>query len=606
MSNINGSMDYRGFNISGGSDTSGNNPPYVLPDPVDVLNVKTLNIVDNNNQPFYTMPKEQNLISDGALAVFNPDGTSSLQPYTQPAYFYMANSSGGADVDSRGSIAFSENKINSLYNIIRNDDLNLSLPRGTYLCNVSFSPYVQNQPNNTPRSSMYFSIDGSTDTNAPFYFQRTYNINEEFVTFSQIINVDSPSQQIRLEVDNRNNTAGDIIITSCNVSIAKIAPNYKDNIDSFFGQFYADENYTADNKIVELSLKEKRVREIPYNLINREFSNPNTQIVQDGDGFNILQLNGTSKEFYTLQFAGTLGFNCSKNEFFKLTAVFQQSVNASNWYDIDNETTIYINDSQNLFTDVSPIPISLNKYNYSPLQNTNKSYIRVLIRVYPNEYAGTFGANARLFFNNLTQYMRGRTNCMMSIFKLFGSANTRYLMATNGNGLYEVQNYTYGLPAPSQYIINGQILQFPPSHFTLFPLVINNKLLDINGNGGNCRVRIEYPPNNLGALHGSTFCQIVSEITVNVILTLTIDMQFGNSVSDIVVWNVYKNNSFYANINQANLPTPNYSLSFGNITCPVLLEPNKPIFVTMDWQNPLNNTMTMQYRANTKIEIVEA
>jgi hypothetical protein len=82
-------------------------------------------------------------------------------------------------------------------------------------------------------------------------------------------------------------------------------------------------------------------------------------------------------------------------------------------------------------------------------------------------------------------------------------------------------------------------------------------------------------------------------------------MQFGNSVTDIVVWNVYKNNSFYANINQANLPTPNYSLSFGNITCPVLLEPNKPIFVTMDWQNPLNNTMTMQYRANTKLEIVE-
>ena len=603
MSNINGSMDYRGFNISGGSDTSGNNPPYVLPDPVDVLNVKTLNIVDNNDQPFYTMPKEQNLISDGALPVFNPDGTSSLQPYTQPAYFYMANSSGGADIDSRGSIAFSANKINSLYNITRLNDLNLSLPKGTYLCNVSFSPYVQNQPNNTPRSSMYFSVNSSTDTNAPFYFQRTYGLNEEFLTFSQIINVDSPSQEIRLEVDNRNNTAGDIIITSCNVSIAKIAPNYKDNVDLFFGQFYADENYTADNKIVDLTFKEKRVREIPYNLINREFSNPNTQIVQDGDGFNILELNGSSKDFYTLQFAGTLGFNCSKNEFLKLTAVFQQSVNASNWYDIDNEITVYINGSQDDFTDVSPIPISLNKYNYSPLQNTNKSYIRVLIRVYPNEYAGTFGANARLFFNNLTQYMRGRTNCMMSIFKLYNSANTRYLMATNGNGLNIVQNYTYGLPAPSQYIINGQIVNLP-SNFTVFPLVINNKLLDIDGNGGNSRTRIAYPPNNLGALHGYTFSWLTSEINTGVLLNIELDILFGNSALDTVTLYLWHGSDIVEQLESYNLTGLVFSL-VATINTNTFLDKDKPLYLILKWNNQLNNTMSIQYRANTKIEILQ-
>jgi hypothetical protein len=74
MSNTNASMDYRGVNISGG--------PVILPDPVDLLNVKTLNIVDENNDPYYTMPQEPVLV-DNSVAVFNIDGTSSLQPYTQ-------------------------------------------------------------------------------------------------------------------------------------------------------------------------------------------------------------------------------------------------------------------------------------------------------------------------------------------------------------------------------------------------------------------------------------------------------------------------------------------------------------------------------------------
>jgi hypothetical protein len=76
MSIFNASMDIGGFYISG------QGGPVILPDPVDLLNVKTLNIVDENNDPYYTMPQEPVLINN-SVAVFNIDGTSSLQPYSE-------------------------------------------------------------------------------------------------------------------------------------------------------------------------------------------------------------------------------------------------------------------------------------------------------------------------------------------------------------------------------------------------------------------------------------------------------------------------------------------------------------------------------------------
>ena len=74
MSNFNASMDYRGINISGqGSD-------FILPDPFDEINVKTLNIVDDDDNIYYTMPREIPDIG-GSVAVFESDGSSSLKPY---------------------------------------------------------------------------------------------------------------------------------------------------------------------------------------------------------------------------------------------------------------------------------------------------------------------------------------------------------------------------------------------------------------------------------------------------------------------------------------------------------------------------------------------
>lgn len=603
MSNTNGSMDYRGFLISGGTDTSGNpEPPFILPDPFDTINVETLNIVDNQNQPFYTMPKEQNLIGgDGAVAVFNADGGSSLQSHTQPAYMYFQSNPAQFISPSQNTILIlPEGRVRTQYNINLNSVSSFfTMPPGAYLVNFNCQ-YKSGNPTNP--TGMYVSVNGALISlgDAPFkYFLDTPAFIP--IAWSQIININSITDTVQIIVDNRINT-GFLNISEIGINITKIAPNFQTNVLPFYGEFYADQNYTTDNKIVDLTNKPKIKTEIPYNLIDRELiTNVNARVIPDEDNeFNILELSGTSQiSVYTLQFAGNLGFTCFKNEFLRITAVFQQSVNGFNWYNIDNEITIYTNGSQDNNTDISPIPVSLIKYGYTPLQNTSKSYIRVLITVYPNDFAGVFANNSQLYFNNAL--LRGKTNCMMSIFELGGALGTRYYMATNGNGQYLIQNNTYGLPAPSQYIINGQVVPLN-SRFSLFPLVINNKLIDAFSSFGNSRVRIEYPTNNLGNLHGPTFCWLRSEIDVSVILKMDLNIRFGNPSGGTVRLLEYHGNSVY-NLLATYTFTGIIFLLVASIETVSFLEKDHPTYFVLEWSNDSNNTMQIAYLENNKIDI---
>jgi hypothetical protein len=604
MSNTNGSMDYRGFNISG-LDTSGNDPtPIILPDPFDTINVETLNIVDNQNQPFYTMPKEQNLIGgDGAVTVFNADGGSSLQSHTQPAYMYFQSNPAQFISPSENTILLlPEGRVRTQYNIILNSVSSFfTMPAGTYLVNFNCQ-YKSGTPTNP--TGMYVSVNGALISlgDAPFkYFLDTPAFIP--VAWSQIININSITDTVQIIVDNRINT-GFLNISEIGINITKIAPNFRTNTVPFYGEFYAEQTYIADDKIVDLTNKQKVKTEIPYNLIDRELvTNVNARVIPDEDNeFNILELSGTSQiSVYTLQFAGNLGFTCFKNEFLRITAVFQQSVNGFNWYNIDNEITIYTNGSQLNDTDVSPVPVSLIKYGYTPLQNTSKSYIRVLITVYPNDFAGVFANNSQLYFNNAL--LRGRSNCMMSIFNLGGGLGTRYYMATNGNGQYVIQNNTYGLPAPSQYTINGQNAPFFNSRFSLFPLVINNKLIDAFSSFGNSRVKIEYPTNNLGNLHGPTFCWLRSEIDVaSVVLKIDLDIRFGNSGIDTVTLVEYHGNSPFRLLGTYNLTGIIFEL-VASIEVVTNLDKDNPTYFAFEWTRTLNSTMQIIYLANNKIDM---
>ena len=54
--NYNGSMDFQGRNVI--NQINQPIPPQDLPDPYDRINVKTLNIVDDNNNILYTLPQQ--------------------------------------------------------------------------------------------------------------------------------------------------------------------------------------------------------------------------------------------------------------------------------------------------------------------------------------------------------------------------------------------------------------------------------------------------------------------------------------------------------------------------------------------------------------------
>ena len=530
MSN-NASMDYRGLNILGGTQ-------QILPDPYDEINVKTLNIVDDDNQPYYTFPREENLIGgDGAVAVFKNDGTSSLQVYTEPAYFYMSNSNGGADIDSRGNVNFDIDLINSLYNITRVDDLSLRMPKGTYLCNVNFAPSISSTPNNTPRSNMYFSIDGSTDTNAPFYFVKTYSTNQEFVTFTQIINVESPTQLISLKVDNRNNTASDIVITTCNVSISKIAPNLRTNIIPFFGEFYANINYLTDAYFNDLTTLPKRTYNMPYSLINRENETDNTTIKQfidpDWGDYNALKLIGSpsSSNFYTLQFSGTIAFSCNNVELKELKVFFQQSIDGVRWTNLDTATTIYTNTSTDTNTFINPIPISLTKYNYLPRTRVENSYVRVMIQAIPDNNVGNF-INTNIYFNDV------EVNGVNSYFSIFPTTSpivgqALYNVDMRGNGYSSILNRGYSIlkrplgsvrPTPT---IEGVAL-IGINSFFLLPLVINNRTPI--GNDSISNVKMVYRQNNFQNFFGSSLCELQFLTTLtNYPITVRFNARFNTS-----------------------------------------------------------------------------
>jgi hypothetical protein len=536
MSNFNASMDYRGINISGQG-----GEPFILPDPFDEINVKTLNIVDDNNNPYYTMPQQAPQIGgDGAVAIFYDDGTSTFNTYTEPAYLYMASQSGGADANSRGGVPFSDLTVTSLYNIIIENDLlgQIRMPKGTYLCTVSFMPYVVNQPTGAPAPTMYFSIDGSTDPKPPFSFFRTYGLYEQVASFSQIINIESPTQKVRLAVDNRQNSAGGIDAELCNVSITKIAPNFRTNIIPFQGEFYADINYDDDAYINLLNSRSNHNYYMPYSLINRQNYRDNTTIKQFNDpvfgNFNALELRGSASNgnFYTLNFSANLSFYCVGVEIKELKVSFQQSTNGIRWTNLDTPTSFYTNISNQPNMFANPIPINLTKYNYLPPTRYENSFIRVMIEVIPDNNIGVFG-NAQVAFNDI---VARSSNSYFSIFLTSTVANRAlYNVDMRGNGYSSVINRGYSIlkrppviPRPTP-AIEGVPLTGVNSFF-LLPLVVNNKTP--TGNNIISNVKMVYRQNNLQNFFGSSLCELQFLTTVtNYPVTVRFNAKFATAQS---------------------------------------------------------------------------
>jgi hypothetical protein len=610
MSIFNASMDIGGFYISG------QGGPVILPDPFDEINVKTLNIVDNNNNPYYTMPQQAPQIGgDGAVPIFYDDGLSSFGIHTEPAYLYMASQGGGADPNSRGGVPFSDLTVTSLYNIIIENDLlgQIRMPRGTYLCTVSFMPFVTTTPTGTPKPTMYFSIDGSTDPKPPFGFFRTYGLYEQVASFSQIINIESPTQKVRLAIDNRQNSAGGVDAQLCNVSITKIAPDFRTNLIPFQGEFYADINYQTDAYINLLTSRSKQTYYMPYSLIDRENDRDNTIIKQFNDpvwgNYNALELRGSASngDYYTLNFSGNISFYCVGVEIKQLKVSFQQSTNGIRWSNLDAPTLFYTNISNQPNMFANPIPINLTKYNHLPPTRYENSYIRVMIEVIPDNNIGVFG-NAQVAFNDV---VARSSNSYFSIFLTSTIANRAlYNVDMRGNGYSSVLNRGYSIlkrppgiarPTPA---IEGVTLNVINSFF-LVPLVVNNKTP--TGNNIISNVKMVYRQNNLQNFYGPSLCELQFLTTVtNYPVTVRFNAKFATTQSSFCQIRWYVNSigptqSYTLLDNGSPVIPPNYifddtfTVTFPQITA------NSTLFGILEYLGNTDDTAELQVLDNNSI-----
>ena len=537
----------------------------VLPNPVNALNVRFLSIVGNTGiTPYYTFPRQTVLDDRGSVAVFQPDNTSSLQPYVAPAYMYLQSNPaqfiGGSE---NYVIILSNERIRSRYNINVNESGSFNsyftMPIGTYLVNFSCKYFSTNPTNPT---AMYVSVGGALIDigDAPFsYFLNTPAAIP--VSWSQIINVNSNTDPVKIFVDNRINN-GTLNINTIGINITKIAPNYITQVIPYEGEFYADLNDTTDNRTISLDFGDKNIYDIPYTFINRINENDNTTIKifnssRWGD-YNTVQLRGGRSPdvtLYTLQFSGVLGFQCVGQEMKQFQAVFQESINGITWTDLDTPTTIYTNDTGLQTIAIKQVPIGLIKYNYTPPSTYENSYIRLVIRLIPDVLTGYYQNPALIYINSAQQ---GMTNCYFSIYQTISSlGNSLYNIVMRGNGYQSISGKGYAIaqpdgPYPTPFI---EGVSFTPSRkFLLLPIVINNRTPA--GNNISRDVKIVYRQNTLQNFYGSTLCEV----------------QFLKSMTDYPVtiqfnarWGTLTSNTFmYLHLSKNSTPAGQYLLTLPN------------------------------------------
>lgn len=605
MSNINGSMDYRGFYISG-LDTSGN---PIIPDPFDVINVKTLNIVDDSNTPYYTMPREIVDDTEGSVAVFKPNSTSSLEAYTSPAYLYYQDlTSQSVPATEIQNIILFETGLRTRYNIslINPNSSNSAfrMPIGTYLVNANFNFFYSGLGGvGIPYYGMYVSVNGQELANtrtAPFNDNQNYDPN--FPTgFNQIINISSPTDTVQIKFDNR------LILTpiaraevfSMNITITKIAPNYITNLLPYFGEYTLEGIFNDSGRSYDFSFRQKKLYNLPYTLLGGNITG-NTQIKQFFDpifgSYNCVHLIGDpAPEFtnYTLHFSGFLQYLLSDPsiQFVQFKAVLQSSVNGINWANLDTPITVYT------LIDYSPlvsIPISLVKYNFIPQgQNT---YIRVLITLIPNNTDGQFPRNVVIFVNN---YNPDTSNSFFAIYKtspnVAGSARYNIAMRETGYNLAT----TLGMKISGNTLrltpeIEGVPINPPSQTQLLLPLVINNFTPDTTNNTLT-NVRMVYRNNNFKTDYGLTFSEIefLTPLT-NYIITHRFNARFQCSATFNPAIRVYINGvqALYQIISASSPANTSFDVAY-IYTIPSIAAGDK-MFLTFEYNTPVNNARSSQ------------
>jgi len=598
----------------------------ILPNPVDELNVKTLNIVSNANNPFYTMPREPVNNSQGSVSVFKANGTSSLQAYDAPAYMYLNNGFTFQTINAgtTANIMFNATSIKTRYNIFLNQpgtsQCNITMPVGTYLinfnCNVSIS-----RVGTGGFIGMFTSVNGSNISDVsdmPFY-NFPDNTTYSYFAWSQIINVNAATDAVQIILKNTMNN-GSSILNGLNLNITKIAPNIITNTEEFEGEFVANRNYIGDSFNVGLENLPKITYDVPFPIIGVSNGLPNTTVKEFTDPrfinstYNALQLNGSPAPDvgpnYTLQFSGNFGILCVQDAMKLLYAVYQISPNGVNWTDIDTQQLVYEN---TLKSDITAafflnIQTSLIKYNFIPPVDAEFTYIRVVIRVEPNNTVGNYGPNTLLVFNGDTS---GQTNSYLAIYPSISPVPSvaRYNLNMRGNGWANVGGTARGYstrqapppnanPAPIKPDPEIDGVQIQPliafRRFYVVPFVINNSQPSLANTLTNFRLITR--TNNFRHYYGPSLTELQNLTTLtNFEINQRFNVQITNSVADTLTLKIYING--IAIPQSRVIPVINSNAIIDNTynwTIPSI-PINSYMFMILTWTNAANDGMFVRY-----------
>jgi hypothetical protein len=605
-------------------------PP--LPNPINEINVKTLNIVDNSNVKYYTMPKEPVNNSQGSVSVFKSNGTSSLQAYDAPAYMYINNGFTFQTINAgtTANIIFNAASIKTRYNIFLNEpgtsQSNFTMPVGTYLinfnCNVSIG-----RVGTGGFIGMFTSVNGSDISDVrdmPFYnFQD--NTDYTYFSWSQIINVNAATDAVRIILKNTMNN-GQSILNGLNLNITKIAPNIITNIQEFEGEFLANRNYIGDSFNVGLDNLPKKTYDVPFPIIGFGNGLPNTTVREFTDPlfinstYNALQLNGSPAPDvgpnYTLQFSGNFGLICAQDAMELLYAVYQISPNGVNWTDIDTQQLVYENYLKSDITTsfVLNIQTSLIKYNFIPPVDAEFTYIRVVIRVEPNNTVGNYGPNTLLIFNGDSS---GQTNSYFAIYPSISPVPSvaRYNLSMRGNGWANVGGTARGYstrqipppnanPPPIKPVaeVDGFQMQplIPGGRFYVVPFVINNSQPSLANTLTNARIITR--TNNFRHYYGPSLTELQNLTTLtNYEINQRFNIQMTNSVADTLTLRIYING--IAIPQSRVIPVINSNATIDNTynwqipSIPI----NSYMFMIMSWTNAANDGMFVRYLDDNSI-----
>jgi hypothetical protein len=601
----------------------------ILPNPVDELNVKTLNIVSNTNERFYTLPQIPVPDSQGSVPVFQPNGTSSLQPYSSPAYMYLQNSFSPQVIapSTRAALIINAAQIKTRYNIFVNQSntsqSNFSMPIGTYIvnfnCNINYtlvSGFI----------GMYASVNGSfiADTrDMPFVDGATRNPPQP-ICWSQTINIASGADTVQILLDNQSNPSA-ITVNTLNINIFKIAPNIITNILPFEGEFLANRNYIGDSNPKSIAGLPKQSYDIPYSPIAFGNSVANTTIVQLTDPlfglYNSMRLSGTAApDFgsnYTLQFSGNLTISTRRDEISIVRAVYQTSLNGVNWSDFGTPEFVFLNGL--LLDDQLPefinMQISLIKYNFIPPTDIEFIYIRVIVRIEPTINTGVYGSPNVFSFNGSNGVSNtGQVNSYFAIYPTISALPgvCRYNVDMRGNGWALVPPivngrgyYTRSRPAsgtkPNPTIEGTPILpSIVGNRFFVVPFVINNK--QPTGSNTLTNVKLITRSNTFRTWYGPTLIELQNLTALtNYPITQRFNVSLTNTVADTIRLRIYINTVGIIPVQTIVVPTPNATIDITYNWLIPSIAINSYMFMIMSWTDEANDLMSVRYLDDNSI-----